>query len=358
MKLLILTQKVDKNDPVLGFFHNWILELASNFERLSVVCLQKGDYDLPPNVKVLSLDKENLTTNYLLLTTKLYKIKYIWNFYKYIWCLRKDYDAVFVHMNQEYVILGWKLWKLWGKKIYFWRNHPKGDFFTRLAVLVSNKVFCTSPQSFTARFRKTILMPVGIDASIFNAELRIKNQELSKKNILFLGRMDRIKRPNLLIEALDILHKKQIDFVCNLYGDPTSGSEEFYKSLTERVLELGLQEKVHFYAGVPNSQTPELYSSHEIFVNLTPAGSMDKTIVEASACGCLLVVANSSFRGSLDELFILEEVEAQSLAEALQNLMNLNESEKEIKRQKLVEYAKGQSLEILIEKLMNTIQNA
>src|SRR3989344_232174 len=120
MRLLIVTQKVDKKDPILGFFHRWIEEFAKNFEKVTVVCLEKGEYNLPTNVKVLSLGKEERRS----------KAEYISRFYRYIWQERKNYDAVFVHMNQEYVLLGWKFWKLWGKKIFLWRNHARGSLWT------------------------------------------------------------------------------------------------------------------------------------------------------------------------------------------------------------------------------------
>jgi hypothetical protein len=58
MKLLIITQKVDINDPILGFFHRWIEEFAKHCEKITVICLYKGTYNLPNNVKVLSLGKE------------------------------------------------------------------------------------------------------------------------------------------------------------------------------------------------------------------------------------------------------------------------------------------------------------
>ena len=132
MKLLIITQTVDKNDPILGFFHRWIGEFAKNFEKVTVICLEMGEHHLPKNVKVLSLGKEAGRS----------KFQYLFKFYKYILQERKNYDAVFVHMNQEYVLLGWKFWKLWDKKIFLWRNHAKGNLFTRLAVLLSDKVFC------------------------------------------------------------------------------------------------------------------------------------------------------------------------------------------------------------------------
>jgi hypothetical protein len=58
-KLLILTQKVDKDDGVLGFFHAWIAALAVRFDGITVICLEKGACELPGNVTVLSLGKES-----------------------------------------------------------------------------------------------------------------------------------------------------------------------------------------------------------------------------------------------------------------------------------------------------------
>ena len=59
MKLLICTQKVDTNDDNLGFFHDWIKEFARHCEKVTVICLYKGEYGLPKNVIVKSLGKEN-----------------------------------------------------------------------------------------------------------------------------------------------------------------------------------------------------------------------------------------------------------------------------------------------------------
>ena len=158
MKLLILTQKVDMNDAVLGFFHSWLREFAARFDSIIVVCLEEGKHELPANVRVLSLGKER---------SGAHKLDYIRCFYRHVWAERGNYDSVFVHMNQEYSILGGPLWKLLGKKSVLWRNHPDGSALTRLAVLLSDKVMCTSPHSFTARFAKTMIMPVGIDTDFF-----------------------------------------------------------------------------------------------------------------------------------------------------------------------------------------------
>jgi len=102
MKLLIVTQVVDTEHPILGFFHRWVIEFAKHVEELHVIALQVGKYDLPENVHLHSLGKEEGVG----------KFSYVLRFYKYIWKYRKEYDHVFVHMSAEYVVLAGWLWRL------------------------------------------------------------------------------------------------------------------------------------------------------------------------------------------------------------------------------------------------------
>ena len=107
MKLLICNEATDLNYPSLGFFFGWIAEFAKHCEQVTVISLGVGEYDLPGNVKVLSLGKEEGRN----------RGKYVYRFYKYIFSERHNYDAVFVHMNPIYVLLGGVFWKILNKKI-------------------------------------------------------------------------------------------------------------------------------------------------------------------------------------------------------------------------------------------------
>lgn len=271
MKLLILTQKVDQNDPILGFFHRWLTEFAKNYGEVVVIALGKGEYSLPANVKVYSLGKEEGKS----------KLTYLWRFYKYIWSLRREYDAVFVHMNQEYVLLGWKSWLLLGKPIYLWRNHAKGSLLTSLSVLLSRKVFYTSPQSYTARFKKAVAMPVGIDTDFFKPDPHVSRDHHS---ILFLGRISPVKR---VLEFVEWFNKQDESYTATLVGDALPKDREYAK-----LVRSGASNRIKFVGAVNQAEALELYQTHEIYVNMTPAGSFDKTIFEAAACETKLILDN------------------------------------------------------------------
>ena len=146
MKLLIITQKVDRNDPILGFFHRWIIEFAKHFESIAVICLFEGEHNLPANVKVLSLGKEEGGAR----ISK--TLRYIVRFYNYIWRERKNYDAVFVHMNPIYVVLGGVLWRMWKKKISLWYTHKSVDLKLRAAEKFVHFIFTASRSTSCKRY--------------------------------------------------------------------------------------------------------------------------------------------------------------------------------------------------------------
>src|SRR3989344_6071232 len=135
MKLLICTQKVDRSDDILGFFHRWIEEFAKHCEQVSVVCLWEGTHEFPENVRVYSLGKSAQGRPASGWERLWLRIRYALRLYGYTWRLRNEYDSVFVHMNQEYVVLGGPLWRVLGKKVVLWYTHREVNFKLRLAVL-------------------------------------------------------------------------------------------------------------------------------------------------------------------------------------------------------------------------------
>lgn len=341
-RLLILTQVMDRQDPSLSFFHRWVEELAPRFAQIQVVCLWEGEHDLPKNVRVFSLGKEGGRS----------RLKYVLRFFRYIWTLRNEYDAVFVHMNQEYVLLAGPLWRLLGKRLYMWRNYHTGDLGTDCSALWCTKVFCTSKHSYTARYRKTTLMPVGVDTSRFFPEERVVRES---RSILFLARMAPAKRQDVFVEALGILIQKGISFVASIYGSALPEDERYYESLKQRVGELGLHGRVRFYPGVPNEETPDVYRAHELSVNCSPSGMFDKTLFEAAACGTLTVASSKDFAQEVDARLSFPDGDAEALAERLATLLSLMPAERGELAAELTGVAERNSLRTLAERLAQAI---
>lgn len=307
MKLLICTQAVDSEDPVLGFFVRWIEEFAKHCEKVTVICLRVGRHTLPSNVSVHSLGKEARKSN---------RLTYSYRFLRLVWRLRHDYDAVFVHMNQEYVLLAGWLWKAMGKRVSLWRNHYAGSVLTDVATLFCDKVFCTSKHSYTAKYKKTTLMPVGVDTTRFFPDQSVVRKPHS---ILFLARMSPSKRPDMLVDALAELARQKQDFSASFVGSPLPQDEAYYEELKRKVTSYGLGGKVVFLPAIQNNQTVDLYRAHEIFVNTSPSGMFDKTLFEAAACGCIVLASSADLERLVGAEYSFDGV--SSLAERLSDYM-------------------------------------
>lgn len=312
MRLLILTQKVDEDDDVLGFMHGWLKEFARQLEKVTVICLYKGEYHLLPNVKVLSLGKEQGES----------RIKYLWNFYKYIWRERKNYDAVFVHMNQEYILLGVPVWKILGKKTAFWYNHTCGDFLTRAAIFMADIVCHTSPFAYTAGTKKSRRMPAGIDTTLFKPDEKINGEP---KSIMYIGRIAPLKKVDILIEAAKILDEEGLNFVLDIYGAAAAKDGDYFKKLQEISEGLRKKKKLFFRAAVPNKDTPAIFNTHLVSVNLTPKGNYDKTVLEGMACGTLPLVSSPAFNDIIPPEFRFLENDSRDLVEKIKFVFSLPE---------------------------------
>lgn len=294
MKLLITTQMVDQEDPVLGFFHGWLLEFAKHFERIDVICLKEGTHALPAHVFVHSLGKEE-GVNY---------VRYVYRLFMYAWCLRAHYEVVFSHMNPHYMVLAGWLWALLGKRMYFWRNHARMNVMTRIAARFARRVFYTSPHACTRVFPHAVQMPVGIDTQFFTPQ-RI---ESVPDSVLFLGRLSPVKRTEVYIAAAALLP----EYIFDIYGDVPNGDHAY-----RNTLEASATPNVHFCGGIVHYETPEVYARHSLYVNLTPEGSMDKTVLEAAACGTLVLVTNTSFQGYLPGECLLSDARPEAIAERI-----------------------------------------
>jgi len=128
------------------------------------------------------------------------------------------------------------------------------------------------------------------------------------------------------------------------------------ETLKQNVADSILVDNLTFYAGVTNHQAPKIYRSHEIFVNLSSSGMYDKTIFEAMACGCLVLVCNQNLIGEIDDRLIFEEDDFVDLAKKLRELLGLAPAEKRKLVSELQDYvARHHGLKLLVEKLITSL---
>ncbi len=313
MKLLILTQKVDNTDDNLGFFHQWIKKFAEQCESVIVICLYEGVHSLPQNVRVLSLGKEIGVS----------RVKYLWRFYTYILRERKNYDAVFVHMNQIYVVLGGFLWRKLKKRIGWWYAHGMVSPSMRAAEKRADVIFTSTPEGFRIPSTKVVVVGQGIDTSLF--EPKNKYALHAPLALVTIARISPPKKLETLIDSLLFLRANSITATLDIIGGIDAGNAPYKNELMQHVDINDLGTSVRFLGGMSYAALPGALSPYDIFVSAGATGSLDKTLLDAAAAGLPVVSSTPAFRtiaeGVVDIGFC--EPRAESFAEVITRVAEL-----------------------------------
>ena len=328
MRLVFVTRKVDRGDPLTGFIFTWLTKLARELDKLYVVCQEKSDTSgLPDNIEVYSFGKERgfsrLRQGYELLVMS----------FKF----GKNADGFFLHMHPVYAMLAWLPAKIFNKKIVLWYTHKSVDFKLRVAHVLVDEVLTASKESFRLPSKKVKIVGHGIDLDKFkiqNEKIKNTNQN-SKFKILSIGRISPVKGHETLIKAVEILvnHKNIKDLEVEIYGKiGLPEHQEYLDSLIIFVHNADLEDHVKFEGEVNYEYVAELYQEADVFVNLSQTGSIDKTVLEAAASSTLVLTSNEAFAipvSQISPLLFFESGNPQDLAEKIFKLRSLSPQERD-----------------------------
>ncbi len=309
MKLLIITQTIDVNDPILGFFVRWVEEFAKHCDPIHVFALNVREHHLPDNVTVHCLGKSEGKP----------KIVWLWRVWKLSWQLRHEYDAVFVHMNPEYVVYAGLLWRLLRKKIGLWYAHGAVNVMLRLATKLAHTVFTSTEQGFRLKSRKRTIVGQGIDTGHFTPGPGEQPNE--RLELVTAGRISPAKDIVTLIEACRLLKDREINFYFTIIGAPQYEDEQAYAELLKAMVnEYQLNEEVAFVGSLPQRALPDTLRTADIFISAGLTGSLDKALLEALACGIITVSCNRAygdFVHPFGEVFYFSPGQANELSERI-----------------------------------------
>lgn len=316
---------MDKNHPILGFFVSWIREFSKNFDEVHVVALEVGIYNLPSNVTVYSLGKEDGENN----------LKYLWRFYLYFlkifFFTRVDY--VLFHMGAIYNILAAPFFlcrHFFDTKFFWWKTHGHINWQGRLALSFVDRVYTASAESFPINTKKRHVVGHAIDVELFSPFGNI----MREKRILFTGRLTRSKRIEVIVELAKFLKERGVEVPVRIIGPVID--KDYVNSLKELVQNHELDDLVTF---LPPLNQPELikeYEAAEIFINPSNTGSIDKTVLEAMAMGAIPLTDNPAFMRMLGEFQLFtKKGDSENLLTSVLRILDLPNEVKNDLRNKL-----------------------
>lgn len=350
MRLLMITQKIDLNDTILGFTHTWAKELATKLEKLHILALWVGRFELPRNVEVYSMGKERGTG----------KFKKFISFNKVVsrTVLSKKVDGIFIHMCPLYAILAFPYAKLTGMPMVMWFTHKSTNLILKIAQLLANKILTASEESFRLKSKKKIVTGHGIDVDFFKP-VEKRHSFGDNRKVLSVGRISPIKDYETLVEAANILINekdiKDIEFL--IIGDVgNSEQKNYFEKIRELVESYNLKDFIHFVGSVPHQKIVRYYQSCDVFVNLSRTDSLDKAILEAMSCEKLVITSNAAFKqmlGNINHNLTFEKGNYKEMADKMLKLLSLNAEEVgRIGRTLRNMVQRAHSLEGLIDKLI------
>jgi len=222
------------------------------------------------------------------------RLKYLFNFYKYIFKYKKEYESVFVHMNQIYVILGGLLWKMMNKKIALWYAHGSVSNSLKVAEKITDIIFTSTPSGFRLKSDKIKIVGQGIDINIFKANKERRDKNIFK--IITVGRISLVKDHETLISAVEIIKNKIDNLKVDIVGDACTENDEKYLLKLKEIIKIkNLENIINFVGPLSNEAVVDCLQSSNLFVNMSYTGSLDKAILEAMSCGCSILTCNEAF---------------------------------------------------------------
>lgn len=302
MKLLIITQAVDRNDPILGFFHTWLHEYPAQCEKLTVIGQRVGSYNLPANVMVHSLCKEDGRPIWRQILCCL----------RVLWQCRHDYDAVLVHMTPIWIVIAAPLLWLLRKQMYLWYEIKRGSWKLQVALKCVRRVFSATTHGLPEVTLKQVVVGHGIDTTHFAPQ----PSKREPGHLLAVGRVTRIKHYEEIFQVVSSLPETTLTVAG---GTITPDDTVYQRELQDLLHDLELTDRVCI-DWVSPEELPGLMQRADVMLHASQGG-LDKVVLQAMACGCPVVSTSEAAQAVLPSEC---QATSESFARVTQQVLQLS----------------------------------
>jgi glycosyltransferase involved in cell wall biosynthesis len=104
---------------------------------------------------------------------------------------------------------------------------------------------------------------------------------------------------------------------------------------------LGLTEHVSFMGAISNHELPKVLQQPDIFIHDGATNSLDKTLLEAALCGCIVVSSNPAYNALTKDLapeYVYPKGDVVQLAEIITSAKEYSKSARQVKEKILNQY--------------------
>ncbi len=276
-RLVFITQRVDRDDPVLAATIPKIRALAARVDELIVLAQSGVPDDLPENVELRTFGSDRRLGRGLRFERELLRAL--------------PADAVVAHMIPLYAILAGPVVRARRIPLLLWFTHWKASGTLRAGAFAASAIVSVDRRSFPLDSAKVRAIGHGIDVSEFPC-VEPEPGPGPAVRLLVLGRYSRAKGISTILRAVEQARAEGLTVEVELHGAALNEHERAHRRELEAFgFALG--------GAVPRTELPRLFSGSDALVNNMRAGAPDKVVYEAAA-SCLPVLASNPV---FDELF-------------------------------------------------------
>ncbi len=321
MRVLLITFVLDEMHPALAWQVFVVREMAKKLEKVYVLTSRVGETGkLPENVEVIVPPIRPLGIPH--------RFGGRWAFNRDIYrlCKKNNVEAVFVHMAMEWAYILYPAFKLLKLPVVMWYAHGSVTHRLRLAINCVDCVVTSTPEGCRVDDSKIRVIGQAINTERFKIQSNRKME-----SILYVGRISERKRVNLLYQMykkLQLTKQRSNNIHFNIVGSPLNEEDLRYESdIRASVWQDRNEHGFRMLGLVPYERIPDLYESAFLHLNVSDTGSMDKTVMEALACGCPVLTSNTAFFGLLKDYpeFLIEDDRPEAIAEKVRHIYQRRE---------------------------------
>ena len=219
-----------------------------------------------------------------------------------------------------------------------------------LLIFISKAVEKSFQDNFKIDENKCVIVYNGINKKFLESKQIEKQKE--NTNIIFVGRLEKVKGVDILIKAFGEVYDKDNKIQLTIVGN---GTER--KNLENLAKEVKGSENIKF-VGRQNNVIDWLDKSNIFVYPSIWEEGFGISVIEAMSRGCIPITFR---KGGLVEIiengkngYLVEEVDYKKLSDAILKVINLNNEE----REKMIENAINTSKKFTIEKTIQTLGQA
>ncbi len=325
--LFVLTYEMDESSRLLSHQAGVVNQLATIFDKITVLTGKVGVYSAPMNVKIYSSEWQQ---------GKRIKssIKFMSIFLKII--SQNKFNAIFSHMTSAQSALVAPITKIYRIKHYLWYTHTSNNLSLKFCALLTDGILTATTGSCPIKGSKVHVIGHSIDTQMFNKK---KDYTFPLNKFVHIGRFDPIKNIEKILETicgLKLIHK---DILFTNFGDPSSEAGiKYQRRIVKEYSDKKFLDYITFRDSLNRNDVSGILKSKDAFIHACDAG-LDKALLEATLTGLPVVTINKQYleifgRSSKNDNFTGNQLLIEALA-----LQELSESSLRIELNRRYELA-------------------